>query len=450
MAFALLSIAASLTLIQGPTLPQASIAGTVRDGETRAPIVGAVVVLSDLSRGTTADTGGHYLLTGVPPGPQHLTVRFMGYAPRVVHALVPSGSRLEIDVTLRATPVRLPTIVARPAVAVRGLEEAAVAYPDRAASLAAIRSDPLLAEPDALGALGGGEVVLAAESPNGLHVRGGAADQTGFELDGVPVLSPYHAAGLFNAWNPDALAGVTLRSSGVPDGEGDALSGTVAGQTRAPGAQLDVQGALTTTQGRLTIAGPIGAGHAGFLVSLRSGFRSQWPGGLGSEPEPPLLRSATGDRLATLTLPALGGRLRLLHYSNDNDNGGHRGGAGRQFHHQLRGPGGRHRPRVVWRARGDLRAGAPGSGAVHDRAGPPADRGAVRRRYLRHRDPTKRRPSRGARRRHPPPGGRARPRLPGAGARQSRALPALPSLQRALAGRLAARRHNFGSRRLHW
>jgi hypothetical protein len=144
VAFALLSIAASLTLVQGPVLPQASIAGTVRDGETRAPIAGAVVVLSDLSRGTTADTGGHYLLTGVSPGPQHLTVRFMGYAPRVVHALVPSGSRLEIDVTLRATPVRLPTVVARAGVAVRGLEEAAVAYPDRAASLAAIRSDPLL------------------------------------------------------------------------------------------------------------------------------------------------------------------------------------------------------------------------------------------------------------------------------------------------------------------
>ena len=319
VAFALLSIAASLTLVQGPALPQASIAGTVRDGETSAPIAGAAVVLSDLSRAATADTGGHYLLLDVPPGPQHLTVRFMGYAPRVVHALVPSGSRLEIDVTLRATPVRLPTVVARAGVAVRGLEEAAVAYPDRAASLAAIRSDPLLAEPDALGALGGGEVVLAPESPNGLHVRGGAADQTGFELDGVPVLSPYHAAGLFNAWNPDALAGVSLRSSGLPDGEADALSGTVAGETRAPGAQLDVQGALTTTQGRLTIAGPIHAGHAGFLVSLRSGFRSQWPGGLGSEPEPPLLRGGTGDRLATLTLPALGGRLRLLHYSNDND-----------------------------------------------------------------------------------------------------------------------------------
>ena len=157
--------------------------------------------------------------------------------------------------TLRATPLHLETIVARPTVPVRGLEADAVAYPDRAASRAAIRNDPVLAEPDALGALGGGEVVLAPESPNGMHVRGGAADQTAYELDGVPVLSPYHSAGLFSAWNPDALADVTLRAAGPSAGDPDALSGTVAGETRLPGARLETQGALTTTQGGSRLRG---------------------------------------------------------------------------------------------------------------------------------------------------------------------------------------------------
>src|SRR5262249_10563992 len=159
-----------------------------------------------------------------------------------IDALVPSEGRLEIDVALRATPYHLQTIVARPPVAVRGLEPDPVPYPDRGLSLAAIRNDPLLAEPDAFEALGGAEVVLATESPNGMHVRGGAADQTAFELDGIPVLDPYHSAGLFSAWNPDALARVTLHSSGLPGGVPDVLSGTVAGETRAPGPQVDVQG----------------------------------------------------------------------------------------------------------------------------------------------------------------------------------------------------------------
>jgi hypothetical protein len=133
------------------------------------------------------------------------------------------------------------------------------------------------------------------------------------------VLSPYHAAGLFSAWNPDALAQVTLRSSGLPGGESDALSGAVSGETRGPGTQVEVQGALTTTQGRLTVAGPIRAGGAGYVISLRSGFRSGWPGGIAAEPEPDLLRGTTGDRLAALTVPALGGRLRLLAYANGNE-----------------------------------------------------------------------------------------------------------------------------------
>ena len=288
--------------------------------ETGLPLAGAAVALSDLSRTGTADTDGRYLLTDLPPGPQHISVRFIGYAPRVLHALVPSEGRLEIDVALRrdAAPVADDRGAPRGR---RARDWRKTRSPTRTAPRRSRRSGTIrcLAEPDALGALEGGEVALAAESPNGMHVRGGAADQTAFELDGVPILSPYHAAGLFSAWNPDALAGVALRSSGLPGGESDALSGTVAGETRAPGAQFDVQGALTTTQARVTVAGPISAVRGGLLVSLRSGFRSGWPAGIGGEPEPALLRGGTGDRLVAVTLRTLGGRLRLLAYTNDNE-----------------------------------------------------------------------------------------------------------------------------------
>jgi len=112
---------------------------------------------------------------------------------------------------------------------------------------------------------------------------------------------------------------VTLHASGLPGGVPDALSGTVAGETRPPGPQVDVQGALSTTQGRLTVSGPVPLHGGGFMVSLRSGFRSGWPAGIGSEPEPQQLRGGTGDHLATLTVPALGGRLHLLSYGNDNE-----------------------------------------------------------------------------------------------------------------------------------
>ena len=163
-------------------------------------------------------------------------------------------------------------------------------------------------------ALGGGDVVLDPESPSGVHIRGGASDQTGYLLDGVPVFSPYHAAGVFSAWNPDALAGLHLSSSSPSLDQPEALAGTIAGETRAPGATLRTQGSLSTTQGRITLDGPLGVAGSGFLLSLRSTS----PYFL-SKHESSYLRSEAGDWLATVEAPALGGRVRLLGYENENE-----------------------------------------------------------------------------------------------------------------------------------
>src|SRR5687767_8678389 len=57
---------------------QATVAGTVRDEETGEPLAGAVVTLIDLDRATTTNADGRYVLQQVPPGPQHITFRFIG------------------------------------------------------------------------------------------------------------------------------------------------------------------------------------------------------------------------------------------------------------------------------------------------------------------------------------------------------------------------------------
>ena len=312
MAHPLLWVVAGLALLQAPP---ATVVGNIRDGDTGAPIPGAVVALSDLSRITTADAAGRYMLADVPPGPQHVTVRFLGYEPRVLHALVPREGELRINVSLRPAPLRLEPIVVHPPPALRGVEDPSAPFPDRSASAAAIRNHPLSAEPDAFQALSGGEVVLSPESPSGVHVRGGASDQTGYELDGVPILSPYHAAGIFSAWNPDALAGLSLSAAAPSLGATDALSGTIAGETRPPGPRLRTQGSLSTTQGRLTLDGPLGDRGAGWLASARTGF----PSGLAPASDPSYLHGRTADWLVTLRAPALGGGLRLLVYDNDNE-----------------------------------------------------------------------------------------------------------------------------------
>ena len=294
----------------------ASVAGVVRDGESGEPLAGAVVSLTDLDRAVATDVDGRYVFQEVPAGPQHVSVRRMGYAPMTLHALVPSDGRLAINVALRAEPVKLRVVEVTPALPIRGLDSGdSTASPERGLSLDAVRNDPLLAEPDVLQALGGGEVVLHPESPSGVHVRGGASDQITYLIDGIPVFSPYHAAGTVSAWNPDALARLELSTASPPPAFPDALSGAISATTRTAGSRLLTQGSVSTTQARATIDGPLGRGGAGYLLSVRSTF----PGFVAPKREASYLHGEARDWLAKVESPFLRGRMRVLGYESTNE-----------------------------------------------------------------------------------------------------------------------------------
>jgi carboxypeptidase family protein/TonB-dependent receptor-like protein len=293
-------LALKLVILSRATPP--SIAGVVRDGESGRPLVEAMVSLPDLDRSVTTDSLGRYLLLDVPAGPQHLTVRRIGYAPRTLHAFVPDEGRLTIDVALHPVPLQLAPLVVKSVHPIRGLEpEDSTRFPDRGASLQAIHNDPTLSEPDDFLALSGGEVASAPESPSGMHVRGAPSDQTGYVLDGIPVLSPYHAAGVFSAWNPDAVERVQLSSTSPSPVYPAALSGTISGVTRPPAGVLSSQGSMSTSQARIALDGPLGAGGAGFLVSFRRSYPAWY-----APHDPSYLGGQTQDALAKLEAPLLG------------------------------------------------------------------------------------------------------------------------------------------------
>lgn len=289
------------------------VTGTVRSAGSNELLANAIVELTDIGRATATDENGRYTFRDVPAGPQHIVVRFIGHEPRTLHALVPAEGRLEINVTLVRRPILLPSMEVRSLVALRGLEGDSTSYPDREVSIGAVRDDPRLAEPDGFMALSGAEIVLDPESPSGVHIRGGSSDQTGYLLDGIPVFNPYHAAGVFSAWNPDALSRLELTATDHSSSTPDALSGTIAATTLTPGDHLQAQGSITNTQARVTINGPAMGG--GYLLSLRSGA----PGIAPRKSESSYLDGTSGDWLAKLEAPMLGGRLRLLGYGSQDE-----------------------------------------------------------------------------------------------------------------------------------
>jgi hypothetical protein len=299
-----------LLLIQAA---QSSVAGVVRDGPTGQPLAEAVVSLPDLNRSVLTDSTGRYQFVDVPAGPQHLSVRRIGYAPRTLHALVPGHGVLRIDASLEPVPLELPVLVVHSNIPLRGADSGTAGLElRRSVSAAELRNDPLLAEPDGLLGLTGGDISAAPESPSGLNIRGGASDHTRYLLDGIPVFSPYHTAGTFTAWNPDALDRLEV-SSGTREGFPDALAGVVSAHTRNAGSLVQAQGAMSTTQARAVIDAPLGR-RGGYLVSFRTGY----PGLLAPGDDASYLRGETQDLLAKAEVPMSDGRLHLLVYDSRN------------------------------------------------------------------------------------------------------------------------------------
>lgn len=298
----------------GQASEQATVQGTVLDEETGRPLPGAAVTLAALNRTTSSGAAGRYILHEVPAGLHPIIVKSFGYASRTLYALVPREGELEINVSLRPTPFSLPPIEVRrrPAGGIAESNDPG-GSPDRWISIGTVRSHPLLAEADVFQVLGGGMVLIRPESPSGVHIRGGDSDQTAFLLDGIPVFSPYHAAGVFSAWNPDAIARLRL-STTAPSLAHSALSGGVDAATRDPGSRFTARGSVSTTQARFTLDGPLGVAGIGYLVSLRSGF----PGFFAPKDEASYLRGGTTDWLVKLAAPAAGGIVRLLGYDNRN------------------------------------------------------------------------------------------------------------------------------------
>ena len=302
-----------LALLLAVQVAQAGVVGTVRGELSGVPLSGALITLSDLDREILTDAQGRFGLGALPPGPHHVTIARHGYESRTLHALVPRTGQLELNIALYPVPVELDGLLVEPRLPVRGAEGGMpLREPVESVSIAAIRNHALLAEPDAFHVLEGGDVAVLPESPTGLHVRGGAASHTGYEIDGIPALTPLHAAGIFSAWNADAISSVHLTRT--PNDVLPSLSGTVVGVTRAPGSVQHGTAAVSTTQARMTVHGPLTSG-AGYVLSLRSGF----PDGVPAPGDPAKIRGESGDLLAKVEFPFFSGTLKLLGYDSENE-----------------------------------------------------------------------------------------------------------------------------------
>lgn len=88
-----------------------SIAGSVRDWATKAPLIGAQVSLAGTPYVAFTDSAGEFGLVGVPPGRQVVRTDMLGYASRVDSLTVFSREALGLEIALSTEAIVLEPIV---------------------------------------------------------------------------------------------------------------------------------------------------------------------------------------------------------------------------------------------------------------------------------------------------------------------------------------------------
>jgi hypothetical protein len=263
----LAAMSLSLAGLVGPARAGAqaegTVAGVVRQKESRAGLPGAEVLVDDRIGGVT-DTAGRYRVRAVRSGWHRIAARLIGYRGVVLDSVfVPAASTVTLDFDLEANPTQLePVVVTAPYDAV--LDPLATST-EQKITAEDLRDLPISSLDEAL-ALSAGSV--------GTSYRGGRIGEESFILDGLGVKNQLDASsgGLGLQIPPDLLSEASLVTNGFSARYGQALSGMVNVVTREPGD--DWEGRLAY-EGDRPFGGSLDRGLDRFVVS--AGVR--WSGG---------------------------------------------------------------------------------------------------------------------------------------------------------------------------
>jgi hypothetical protein len=245
------------------------------DGELRTlPHALVEIVSGGVRRTALADGTGRYRLHGLPPGDATLAVSHAGYTPMSVVVSVPDGGSLTLDLELTGAPVTLPAIdvVTDPAES-SGAELTDRELRDRPISevdLQALDLGPGVAQAgllDVVAALPGND---PADATDVLFMRGSTTDLKLVLLDGVPVYTPFHVAGLMRSFEPDVLGSADLHVGGAPARFDGGLTHILDLRTRTPRSdRLRFSGSVDLISASAAVETPVGE-RAGLILSGRS------------------------------------------------------------------------------------------------------------------------------------------------------------------------------------
>jgi hypothetical protein len=209
-----------------------SICGLITDKETRAPLIGANVMVLNSPWGAASDIQGQYEVKRVPPGNYSIAVQYIGYEKRIVtDVIVRPNRQTQVDVALTLSAVMGEAVVVTGAYFDK-TEEAPT-------STVSFSNEEIRRAPGSAGdvsriLMGLPSVAKVNDQQNGLIVRGGSPMENGFFIDEIEIPNINHfpmqgaSSGPIGMVNVDFIKEVTFQAGGFPAAYGNRLSSVMA------------------------------------------------------------------------------------------------------------------------------------------------------------------------------------------------------------------------------
>ncbi len=266
--FLLFSNSIFLTAQTSPTKNKFTISGYVKDGKTGEELIGATVVIKELTAtGVSTNAYGFFSIT-LPEGNYTVSSQFLGYEAKVTQVALTQNTKLDFILSEKqhnleeivVTEERKDENITKNQMGVEKLD------------IQQIKNIPVLfGEKDVLKTLqllpG---VKSAGEGNSGFYVRGGSADQNLILLDEATVYNASHLMGFFSVFNSDAIKDVTLYKGSQPADFGGRLASVLDIKMNDGNSKsFVVNGGVGLISSRLNIEGPIVKDKGSFIISAR-------------------------------------------------------------------------------------------------------------------------------------------------------------------------------------
>jgi hypothetical protein len=230
----------------------------------------ANVLVKEFNRGATTDHRGYFIMTSLPTD-QILTVEFsyMGYKSKRITIRIGQFQVSDIHMELAAKGVELETIEK---IGERVNKESATDLSLQRITIRELENLPKGVELDvfrSLQSLPG--VQSTGDVTSRFYVRGSPSNQNLVMLDNLPVYNPFHALGIFSAFDPEMVSSIEFFKGGFPTNYSGRLGSVLKVVTR-DGNKNNFGGkasiSLVTTKG--LVEGPIPGGS--FILSARKNY----------------------------------------------------------------------------------------------------------------------------------------------------------------------------------